>query len=98
MCEAWTTGWLGRGGHVVAVEGDVDVAERDRLADQLGDQVAQRAGEHGAAAVDPDDREPLPPVFSTISCAMRTSVRRMSSPSRTTFSLTSLLPGLSGPG
>ena len=38
--------------------------------------------------------------FSTISCAMRTSVRRMSSPSRTTFSAVqfSALPGLTGPG
>ena len=37
--------------------------------------------------------------FSTISCAMRTSVRRTSSRSRTTFSASNLnLPGLTGPG
>ena len=43
---------------VVAVEADVDVAERHRLADQLGHQVAQPRGQHGAATVDPHDREP----------------------------------------
>ena len=44
MCEACTTGWALGLAHadVVAVEGDVDVAERDRLAHELGDQVAQR--------------------------------------------------------
>jgi hypothetical protein len=56
---------------IVAVEADVDVAERDGW----------------------------PPVFSTISWAMRTSVRRTSSRSRTVFSLKALpLPGLTGPG
>ena len=45
---------------VVAVEADVDVAERHGLADQLGDQVAQARGQHGAATVDPDDRDSLP--------------------------------------
>jgi hypothetical protein len=43
---------------VVAVEADVDVAERHRLPDQLGDQVAQPRCQHGAATVDSDDREP----------------------------------------
>ena len=44
-------------GQVVAVEADVDVAERHRLADELGHQLAQPGGQHGAATVDPDDRE-----------------------------------------
>jgi hypothetical protein len=44
-------------GQVVAVEADVDVAERHRLADELGDQLAQPRGQHGAAAMDPDDRQ-----------------------------------------
>ena len=30
---------------IVAVEGDVDVAEWDRLADELGDVIAQPCGE-----------------------------------------------------
>ena len=47
------------GADVVAVEGDVHVAERDRLAHQLGDQVAQADGQEGAAGVDADDRDPL---------------------------------------
>ena len=53
---------LGRGvapGQVVAVEADVDVAERDGLPHQLGHQVAQPGGQHGAATVDPDDRDSL---------------------------------------
>ena len=44
---------------VVAVEGDVHVAERDRLADELGHQVAQARGQQGAAAVDAHDRDRL---------------------------------------
>jgi hypothetical protein len=42
---------------VVAVEGDVDVAERDVLTDELGRQLPQAGGERGAAPVDADDRE-----------------------------------------
>ena len=42
---------------VVAVEGDVHVPERDRLADQLGDEVANACGQHGATTVDPHDRD-----------------------------------------
>jgi len=75
-------------GDVVAVEGDVEVAERNRCADQLLDALVNARR---------DDRSP--PVFSTISCAIRTRVRRMSSRSSTTFSLVTLfLPGLAGPG
>ena len=40
---------------VVAVEGDVDVAERNVLVDELVDQLVQAGGEDGSAAVDPDD-------------------------------------------
>ena len=59
MCEACTTGRARAQRHVVAVEGDVDVAERDLVADQLGDQLAQARGERGAAAMDADDGELL---------------------------------------
>ena len=45
--------------HVVAVEGDVEVAERHLDLVQLGEQLAQPGGEHGAAAVDADERELL---------------------------------------
>ena len=85
---------------VVAVEGDVEVAERHLEVMELGEQLPQPGGEHGAAGVDADEGElvGLPP-FSTISCAMRVSTRRMSSPSRTTLlSGMCVLPGLSGPG
>ena len=44
-------------GDVVAVEGDVDVAERDRLSDQLRDEITKPLGDDGAAAMDPDDGE-----------------------------------------
>ena len=66
----------------------------------LGQRV-QALGEDRAAAMDPDEREPSPTsgFFSTISWAIRTSVRRMSSRSRTTVWVpTLLLPGLTGPG
>ena len=44
-------------GEVVAVEGDVEVAERHLGAGQLADQGVQAAGEDGAAGVDADERE-----------------------------------------
>ena len=74
---------------VVAVEADVEVAERDVGVEQVAEQ-ARAAARRGRAP-----RRWMPTIasgvgprrcFSTISCAMRTSVRRMSSPSRTTFS------------
>ena len=43
---------------VVAVEGDVEVAERDLGAGQLADQGVEPAAEHRAAGVDADQREP----------------------------------------
>ena len=47
------------GADVVAVEGDVDVADRQLDRGQLAEQRVQAAGEHGAAGVDPDDRQAL---------------------------------------
>ncbi len=47
------------GGDVVAVEGDVEVADRRLGAGQLGQERVQAAGENGAAGVDADDRETL---------------------------------------
>jgi hypothetical protein len=44
---------------VVAIEADVDVAEGNRLADELGHQIPQPGAEHGAATVDSDDRDTL---------------------------------------
>src|SRR5205085_555767 len=44
---------------VVAVEGDVDGAELDLDARELGDQPAQALRERDAARVDADEREPL---------------------------------------
>src|ERR671924_1111567 len=45
---------------VVAVEADVDVAERHRLPNKLGDQVAQPSCQDRAATMDPNDRDALP--------------------------------------
>ena len=47
------------GADVVAVEGDVEVADRQLGAGQLAEQGVQAAGEEGAAGVDADDRETL---------------------------------------
>jgi hypothetical protein len=44
---------------VVAVEGDVDVAVRQAGVEQVLDERVDAPAEHRAAAVDPDDREPL---------------------------------------
>jgi hypothetical protein len=43
---------------VVAVEGDVQLAEGDLGAGELGDAAAQPLGERDAARVDPDERDP----------------------------------------
>jgi hypothetical protein len=43
--------------HVVAVEGDVELAERKLDARALGDQAAEPLGERHAAAVDADERD-----------------------------------------
>ncbi len=50
----------GRAGlDVVAVEGDVDVAERDRVTRELADEGVKAAGDDRSASVDADDRECL---------------------------------------
>ena len=82
------------GADVVAVEGDVEVADR-----QLGRRSARRGRRGGGG---PGRRRgcgcrrgQIPGesgFFSTISCAIRLSVRPRSSCSSTTFSLTSSLP------
>ena len=45
------------GADVVAVEGDVEVADRQLGPGQLADEGVQPAGQHRAAGVDPDDRQ-----------------------------------------
>ena len=59
--EAWTTGCeRGRlGADVVAVEGDVEVADRQLDLGQLAEQSVEATGEHRAAGVDADDRQAL---------------------------------------
>src|SRR6478735_1192125 len=44
---------------VVAVEGDVDRAEPDLTARELGDQMPQALGERDASRVDPDERDSI---------------------------------------
>jgi hypothetical protein len=44
---------------VVAVEGDVELAERDLRAGELGDPAAQALGERDAARVDADEGDAL---------------------------------------
>ena len=48
---------------VVAVEGDVDVPQRDRLVEKLGHEVPQATGHKSAATVDAHDRHRLSPVL-----------------------------------
>ena len=43
--------------HVVAVEGDVELAERDLGSGELGDAPAQSLGERRPARVDADERD-----------------------------------------
>jgi hypothetical protein len=45
--------------HVVAVEGDVELAERDPRRAQLLDAVPQALRERDSARMDPDERDPL---------------------------------------
>jgi hypothetical protein len=47
----------GAAAKVVAVEGDVEVAERDVGAEQLVEEALQASGEKRATAVDADERE-----------------------------------------
>ena len=47
------------GADVVAVEGDVEVADRQLGAGQLAEEGVQAAGQDGAAGVDADDRQAL---------------------------------------
>ena len=60
MWESWTTGCAGGrlGADVVAVEADVDVADRQLGAGQLAEEGVEAAGQDGAAGVDADDGEP----------------------------------------
>jgi hypothetical protein len=51
------------GRDVVAVEGDVEVAERHLLVEQIAHQPVQAGGEVRAAAVDADERHGLPGVL-----------------------------------
>ena len=44
-------------GQIVAIEGDVDVAERDLRVGELVEQVVEATGDQGAARVDADDRQ-----------------------------------------
>jgi hypothetical protein len=50
---------LGAATEIVAVERDVELAERDLGLEQVPQQPAQAPGEHRAAAVDPDDRHAI---------------------------------------
>ena len=94
-------GRVGPRGDVVAVEADVEVAERDLRVEQLAEQRLQAPARKAPRRWMPTSAGAgSPGLRSTISCAMRVSARRTSSSSRTTFSLASIafLPGLSGPG
>ena len=72
--------------HVVAVEGDVERADRHLDAADLGEQRREPACQRDAARVDADEREAIEdsPSRSTISCAMRRSVRPICSASSST--------------
>ena len=52
-------GLLRAAGQVVAVKGDVEVAERHVGVEQVGDEAPEPRGEDRPATMDPDDREPV---------------------------------------
>ena len=91
---------------VVAVEGDVEVAERHLGAGQLADQGVQAAAEDGAAGVDPDQGDGLR-AARTRGSSRRSRARSARAcgvdrrgrgrPVRVGFACAPL-PGLSGPG
>ncbi len=56
MCEACSTGASGRMDDVVAVEADVEVAERHVGVEQLLEHAVQALGQERAATVDADER------------------------------------------
>ncbi len=88
------------GRDVVAVEGDVEVAERDVDVVQLGDEALQALGEHGAAAVDADEREPLR-VAAVLDDLVRDARERPAHVLAVEDDLRfwhRVLPGLTGPG
>ena len=67
-------------GEVVAVEGDVDLAGGQLGLEQVGDEPVQAAWRDGRRGGGCRRARPAPSgFFSTISCAIRTSVRLMSS-------------------
>ena len=92
---------------VVAMEGDVDRAERGLDAAPLGDELLQPPRERHAARVDADERERSRSSFRSISsCASRASVRASASASRISRAASRavvsvfiplLLSGLAGP-
>ena len=89
---------------VVAVEGDVEVAERHLGAGELADQGVQAAGEDGAAGVDPDQRDGRLGAGVLLDDLVRDPHERAAqivaiedNPVRAGFACAPL-PGLSGPG
>ena len=104
MREECTTGWspIGRDADVVAVEGDVDLAERHRRSGQLLDQRPQPPRHEGAAGVDADQRDPLAVrlrLHDLVGDPNERALRRSSRSRTMPQVLTSVpLPGLSGPG
>ena len=102
MWEAWTTGCgAGRlGADVVAVEGDVDVADRQLDRGQLAEQGVEAAGEEGAAGVDADDRQTLG-IGVLLGDLVGDPLQRSPQVIALEHDLLAhslLLPGLSGPG
>ena len=85
--------------HVVAVEADVDVAERHGLADELGDQVAQARAQHGAATVDADDRDSLATrLLDDLVCDSHQRAPHVFAVQNRLLAHFTPLPGLTGPG
>ena len=88
------------GADVVAVEGDVDVADRQLDPGQLAEDRVQAAGQQGAASVDSDDRQALG-IGVLLGDLMGDALQRSPQVVALEHDLLAhlrFLPGLSGPG
>ena len=91
----------GPAAQVVAVEADVEVAQRDVGLEQVGEQVAQPRGEQRAPAVDAHDRQRRRGIGVLLDDLVRDADERAAHVVPVEDDLLlghGLLPGLSGPG
>ena len=104
ICVAWTTGASLRIDEVVAVEADVDERRAGPALEQVAEDRVQALGEHGAAALDADDREVLRALvlLDDLVCDPHQGAPHVvpveDDLAAVVVHVVSVLPGLSGPG